>query len=427
MWQNCFVCFGIFRVAPEKAFNEINWDLLGWRDFAVSPDFPISQSSSSSLAGWACGSIWEKSADSKVKQTTFRALTLKINIEFHRVSHSTSDDDNVDSFFFLLSLPSPSSLTWFNARQHENLIQLYFLFSSFFALCSTSTLIHSFLEIFSLVLARLPREERSTKWNPRALSVVSCGLSMLEVMKSQIVGILQFGFNFSHHVRTRWHAGDMRRRQWRWWHDDGKWQKLMIDSHNERQWAKTKKNNTSQTQKQQWNQCCVRSEVVSGVSELYTIAKEQKREAEHGEKRCDFLFHRTARARELYVNWGEGANEKKLQCGELSCSWISLFAASVNSLKININSFYFSFFRCYTGSFIWVSCSNSIFLKARVVKWIYICATFLSIVGISCCANFSSLFHPLHKFEILLPFYPAYIRIVWAGLVLRLRQISNSN
>lgn len=90
----------------------------------------------------------------------------------------------------------------------------------------------------------------------------------------------------------------MRRRQWRWWHDDGKWQKLMIDSHNERQWAKTKKNNTSQTQKQQWNQCCVRSEVVSGVSELYTISKEQKREAEHGEKRCDFLFHRTARALE---------------------------------------------------------------------------------------------------------------------------------
>lgn len=78
-------------------------------------------------------------------------------------------------------------------------------------------------------------------------------------------------------------------------------------------------------------------------------------------------------------------------------------------------------------SFIWVSCSNSIFLKARVVKWIYICATFHSIVGISCCANFSSLFHPLHKFEILLPFYPSYIRIVWAGLVLRLRQISNSN
>lgn len=145
MWQNCFVCFGIFRVAPEKAFNEINWDLLGWRDFAVSPDFPISQSSSSSLAGWACGSIWEKSADSKVKQTTFRALTLKINIEFHRVSHSTSDDDNVDSFFSYYRCLHP--LLWRGSTQDN--MRISFNFTFFFPLFLLSAPLQPSFILFS--------------------------------------------------------------------------------------------------------------------------------------------------------------------------------------------------------------------------------------------------------------------------------------
>lgn len=144
MWQNCFVCFGIFRVALEKAFNEINWDLLGLRDFAVSPDFPISQSSSSSLA-----------VGEHVAATEKILLIRKLNKLLFVLSHSKSTlnfsscfslDERQCRFFFSSYYRCLHPLLWRGSTQdniEHHLIQLYFL--SFFPLLLSAPLQPSFI------------------------------------------------------------------------------------------------------------------------------------------------------------------------------------------------------------------------------------------------------------------------------------------